>query len=149
MGLLADCHRRIERFLTVLVRVVGTAKGGPLNEDQRLAMETALSYFREAAPKHTEDEEASLFPRLRLLERPEVKTALAKVDMLQRQHLEMEKGHAEVDRLGWKWLGSGTLPAADAQRLSEVLSTLEQLHRDHIEVEERDMMAKQRRLNRI
>jgi hypothetical protein len=37
----------------------------PLTEETRAALETALRYFREAAPKHTADEEESRFPRLR------------------------------------------------------------------------------------
>jgi hypothetical protein len=41
-----------------------------LNEEQRGAFEAALRYFREAAPKHTADEEESLFPRLRRIGAP-------------------------------------------------------------------------------
>src|SRR6202051_4820731 len=65
IGMLGDCHRRIEMFLNMLVRVAEQAHGEALNEEQRGALETALRYFREAAPKHTADEEERLFPRLR------------------------------------------------------------------------------------
>ena len=65
IGLLGDCHRRIERFLSILVRVAAEVHGNPLSDEQRTAFQTALKYFREAAPKHTADEEESLFPRLR------------------------------------------------------------------------------------
>jgi Hemerythrin HHE cation binding domain len=59
-GLLSDCHRRIEMFLRSLQTV---ASGGPkLDEERRRALDLALRYFREAAPKHTADEEESLFP---------------------------------------------------------------------------------------
>ena len=61
IGLLGDCHRRIEQFLSILVAVADQARGGRLNHDQRIALETGLRYFREAAPKHTADEEESLF----------------------------------------------------------------------------------------
>ena len=54
---MSDCHRRIERFLTVLVRV---AERGSLEGEARGAFEAALRYFRDAAPKHTADEEESL-----------------------------------------------------------------------------------------
>ncbi len=139
MGLLADCHRRIESFLSVLIRVASEAKGGILRAEQRSALETALRYFREAAPKHTHDEEESLFPRLRSLDRPEVNVSLAKVDTLEREHVEMERLHAEVDRIGQAWLAAGTLPSTDAQRLSELLSILDRSYRGHIEIEERDI----------
>ena len=63
-GLMSDCHRRIEMFLTAL-RAVGDCDGRQLAEDERRALDAALRYFCEAAPKHNADEEESLFPRLR------------------------------------------------------------------------------------
>ena len=64
IGLLGDCHRRIEHFLSMLVTVANQAHGTRMTCDQQLALETALRYFREAAPRHTADEEESLFPYL-------------------------------------------------------------------------------------
>src|SRR5215467_5331210 len=86
IGMLGDCHRRIERFLEVLVRVAEDARGAALNAEQRAAFETALTYFRNSAPKHTADEEESLFPRLRRLADPRVKAVLARVDALEEEH---------------------------------------------------------------
>jgi hemerythrin superfamily protein len=63
-GLLSDCHRRIEMFLGSLQRV-SEFVDRPLTSQARAALESALPYFQEAAPKHTADEEESLFPRLR------------------------------------------------------------------------------------
>jgi hypothetical protein len=42
--MLGDCHRRIERFLEVLVRIAEQAHGEALNEEQRGALDTALHY---------------------------------------------------------------------------------------------------------
>jgi Hemerythrin HHE cation binding domain len=67
IDLLIDCHRRIERFLTVLVKVAEQAKGGLMTKEQSRECEQALDYFRNAAPRHTADEEESLFPRLRVV----------------------------------------------------------------------------------
>jgi hypothetical protein len=78
--LLGDCHRRVERFLAVLVHVAEQAHGEPFTGERRTAWDTALRYFREAAPKHTTDEEESLFPRLRAMDRADVKALLARVD---------------------------------------------------------------------
>lgn len=136
IGLLTDCHRRIERFLSVLAQVSAQARGGLLTGEQRTALETALRYFREAAPKHTADEEQTLFPRLRSLDRPEAKAVLASVDALEEQHTQAEQSHAEVDRLGSAWLEAGSLPPADAARLSALLAGLADLYRGHISVEE-------------
>ena len=83
LGLLSDCHRRIERFLDVLIEITRQARGGVLTEDQRNAMEAALRYFREAAPKHTSDEEQSLFPRMLACADERVIKALSSLEQLQ------------------------------------------------------------------
>ena len=70
LGLLSDCHRRIEYFLEVLIAVDAETAGGPLIPSRRTALEGALRYFAVGAPKHTRDEEESLFPRLRAQLRP-------------------------------------------------------------------------------
>lgn len=59
-GLLSDCHRRIEMFLGSLQQVAELIDS-PLNSGTRSSLESALKYFHEAAPKHTQDEEESLF----------------------------------------------------------------------------------------
>ena len=145
IGLLTDCHRRIERFLSVLVQVGAQAKGGPLTVEQRTSLDTSLRYFREAAPKHTADEEQSLFPRLRALDLPELKAVLEKVDLLEKDHTEADKSHAEVDRLGQAWLASGSLTPADAERFSLLAGRLADLYRDHIALEEREVFCGGRR----
>ena len=139
IGLLTDCHRRIERFLSVLVQVAGQAQGGALSEEQRAAMDTALRYFREAAPKHTADEETTLFPRLRVCGHPDLQVAFARMDSLEQDHVRANLAHAEVDRLGQMWLSSGSLPRGEAERLSGILAELNELYRDHIAVEEREL----------
>ena len=138
IGLLTDCHRRVERFLAVLVQV-GAAQGAPLNDEQRTALVTALRYFRESAPKHTADEEETLFPRLRSLDRPEVNAVLAKVAALENDHARADKAHAEMERLGQAWLASGSLPPDDAARFSLLASELTDLYRGHIAIEEREV----------
>src|SRR5881227_3778363 len=137
VGLLTDCHRRIERFLSVLARLGEDARGAALGQEQRAALETALRYFREAAPKHTADEEESLFPRLRAASgSPGLQAALGRVEALEKDHERADLLHAEVDRLGSAWLIEGSLPPADASRFSHLLAELVELYRAHIAVEE-------------
>lgn len=136
IGLLTDCHRRIERFLSVLAQIAAQARGGALNEEQRRALDTALRYFREAAPKHTADEEETLFPRMRRMENDKVRAVLARVDALEADHERADRAHAEVDGLGTTWLQAGSLPEADAARLSELMQDLQKLYRAHIAIEE-------------
>lgn len=139
IGMLGDCHRRIERFLNVLVTVAAREKGGPLTEQQRTALETSLRYFREAAPKHTADEEESLFPRLRRLDPAGSQAILTRIDSLEQDHECAQKAHDEVDRLGQLWLTNGRLSPEEALRLSTVLDQLARLYRNHIAIEDSEV----------
>ena len=106
-GLLSDCHRRIEMFLRSLQAVAG---GGPrLDDERRRALDLALRYFGESAPKHTADEEESLFPRLWSVGDEELKTALEKVKALERDHREADALHRQVDELGNALAGGGRI----------------------------------------
>jgi hemerythrin-like domain-containing protein len=136
IGMLGDCHRRILNFLNVLVTLANQHKGGPLSEEQRGLLANSLRYFRDAAPKHTADEEDSLFPRLRELDVPGLEIVLARIDALQQDHESADLQHAEVDRLGQRWLLDGRLSSEDAARLTEILGRLEALYRDHIRKED-------------
>ena len=139
LGLLGDCHRRIECFLGVLITVVEQAQGGALNEEQRRALEVALRYFREAAPRHTQDEEESLFPRMRACPDVRVRAALDKLAGLEADHARAQAGHEEVDRLGREWLQAGALDPAAADRLRTVLSELRSLYAAHIHLEDTEL----------
>ena len=139
IGMLGDCHRRIIHFLQVLVTLSSEANGGALSAEQRSALGTSLLYFREAAPKHTADEEESLFPRLRRLRTPEIAAVLAKVDSLEEEHSCADRHHAEVDRLGQLWLQQGHLSTGDAARFSALVNQLSDLYRRHIGMEDREV----------
>ena len=73
------------------------------------------------------------------MECPAVKAILAMVDALQIQHAEAEQSHAEIDRLGRAWLAAGSLPPADATRMSALIAGLMDLYRGHIAIEEREV----------
>ena len=139
IGMLRDCHRRIERFLNALLTVATGAKGGPLTNEQQAALSTGLRYFREAAPKHTADEEESLFPRRPRLDRPDLQPLLAKIDSLQKDHECAERSHREVDHLGQLWLANGRLSPQDAEHLATVLTQLTELYRRHIATEDTEV----------
>jgi len=136
IGLLGDCHRRIENFLSVLVKVAAEAQGRQMSDNQSAAWKTALRYFREAAPKHTADEEESLFPRLRCVALPEARALLARMDALQEDHIRAGQAHNEVDRLGLLWIEKGNLSPEQSACLSAVLGQLSELYRNHIAIED-------------
>lgn len=139
IGMLGDCHRRIKRFLNVLVTLATREEGGPLTEEHRAALETSLRYFREAAPKHTADEEESLFPRLRRIDVTKTQAILARIDSLEQDHECAGRAHDEVDELGQRWLANGRLLPEDVSRLSTVLDQLAKLYRNHIAIEDTEV----------
>lgn len=135
LGLLTDCHRRIEYFLGVLVRLTQTAKP-PLTPDQWKEMQGALNYFAFAAPNHTADEEQSLFPRLRSAKDPRATQALECIKELEHDHELAAAHHEAVDRFCRRWLDHGFLSDADIRNLQDRLAELQSLYRDHIAVED-------------
>jgi hemerythrin-like domain-containing protein len=139
IGMLGDCHRRIERFLNVLVVIAAQEKGGRLTEQHRTALATSLRYFREAAPKHIADEEESLFPRLRRLRHAGSHAILTRIEALEQDHECAGKVHDEVDRLGQLWLARGRLSPKEAAQLSTLLDQLAKLYRNHIAIEDTEV----------
>jgi hemerythrin-like domain-containing protein len=139
LGLLSDCHRRIERFLAILATVANEAAGGELTPSYRTALEGAIKYFAVAAPKHTADEEISLFPRMRQSEDPAVAQALAALDTLEHDHDEAEAHHAAVDELVRRWLANDRLSSADTDQLRDRLARLQALYERHIALEDRQI----------
>jgi hemerythrin-like domain-containing protein len=146
LGLLSDCHRRIEFFLEVLGRITDHAKGGPLPASQRAQLEGALAYFAAAAPRHTADEEESLFPRLRASPDPAARETLDALDHLARDHALADERHRAVDRLGRLWLSAGRLTASEVHALREHLAALQTIYRPHIELEDRELFPAATRL---
>jgi hemerythrin-like domain-containing protein len=139
LGLLSDCHRRIEHFLGLLITVTAGARGGALSGEQRDALVTAGRYFRDAAPLHKEDEERSLFPRMRGSRDKQVHAALATIEELEEDHAVLDRGHVEVDALIERWMDEGSLPKSEVQRLVTVLDELRTIYERHIAIEDHDV----------
>lgn len=134
-GLLSDCHRRIEMFLGSLQRLA-LVLDRPLTEESRAALESALRYFREAAPKHTADEEESLFPRLRQMRHPDVIAAIEKLEPLEREHFLASSLHAEVEALGQQCLAEGSLESLGVEAYRKATDRLVRLYAHHITIED-------------
>jgi hemerythrin-like domain-containing protein len=134
-ALLSDCHRRIEMFLGSLEKVASSIER-PLTNDTRRALESALRYFREAAPKHTADEEQSVFPRLRQSGDPQVKSALGTLAALEQEHRRTDSLHAQVDMLGTRCLEVGRLSQSRARQFREAVADLGAIYTEHIRIED-------------
>lgn len=138
IGMLKDCHRRIEGFLGILCVVVDRAEGRSLTAEERDGVKVALQYFRTGGQRHTADEEESLFPRLRESDA----SSLAEIDRLEDDHREANDLHVSVERLYLVWIASGQLSSADALQLKSETDRLKQLYSGHIVVEETIVFAR-------
>jgi hemerythrin-like domain-containing protein len=137
-GMLSDCHRRIEMFMRSLEGVAKVIDGPP-TQDVRQALETALRYFHEAAPKHTADEEESLFPRLRQLQSPEIQGAFSKLEELEGEHRWAEPLHARVESLGVEYLTRGQLSPVQVEAFRSAVAELSAMYKRHIAVEDESL----------
>ncbi len=134
-GLLSDCHRRIEMFVRTL-QEVGKAIDQSPTPEIRQSLEAALQYFAHAAPKHTADEEASLFPRVRQVDSPEVRGAFSQLDELEEDHRKAEALHAEIERLGAKYLVQGSLNHTELLGYRSAVADLLGIYARHIKIED-------------
>ena len=138
IGMLKDCHRRIESFLGILCVVASRAQGRVLISEERDAVKAALQYFRTGGQRHTADEEESLFPRLRKSDAG----SLAEIDRLESDHREANDLHRSVERLYSTWIAAGELTPTDALQLQSETERLKQLYSSHIHVEETIVFAR-------
>lgn len=139
IGMLSDCHKRIKFFLADLLQLAESAAREPLDAAQRSALERALRYFRESGPRHTADEEESLFPRLRAKRDVRMEDALAKIEELEADHERANEAHEAVDVIGSRWLADGVLDAQDVARLQSLLRGLRMLYEHHLDVEDKEV----------
>ncbi len=138
IGMLKDCHRRIESFLNILCVVVDRAQGRRLTDEERDAVKAALQYFRTGGQRHTADEEESLFPRLR---RSDAKS-FEEIDGLESDHHVANDLHGSVEGLYSTWIESGGLGLVETRQLHSETARLRQLYSDHIQVEETIVFAR-------
>lgn len=141
IGMLEDCHKRILFFLKNLIKVAAEAELGPLDPGHRVTLEKALKYFRESAPRHTADEEESLFPRLREMEDPRIVELFARIDNLETEHRWADQRHLEVDAICRTWLENGVCPASDREQLKTILGDLLGFYERHIRIEESEVFT--------
>jgi hemerythrin-like domain-containing protein len=133
IGMLKDCHRRIERFLHILWVVANRAAGRALTDEEAAAVQSALHYFRQGGQRHTADEEESLFPRLRA---ESAAGNFEELGGLESDHRQANSLHAAVETLYLAWISNGLLSPEDEERLLYATEQLKHLYKGHIQVEE-------------
>ena len=135
---LMACHRRIEQRLDTLFNAaerIESDRDGALT-----AIQNSLRFMDTSGERHTEDEEASLFPRLRQKLSSE---EIAFLDSLEEQHVKAASIYSEL-KLALVALAAE--PTADSvRRYRECAERLRSLYRDHIRAEDEILTAMAKR----
>jgi pyridoxamine 5'-phosphate oxidase len=137
LGLLVHCHERIEAQLRALERAAEILRAGDRRSLPQVfaAIDTACAHFATPGVKHTEDEDVSLFPRLRERGGAAGQDALAAMAELELQHRTAEQLHAEFDKLVGCLPRDGSADTKELDRFNELVTELTTLYRPHILLE--------------
>ena len=137
LGLLVHCHERIEAQLSTLERAAEVLCAGDTRSlpEAFAAVDMACAHFANPGVKHTEDEDVSLFPRLRERGGTAGEDALAAMAQLESQHRAAEQLHAEFDKLVGSIPRDGSADGKELDRFNELVSELTTLYRPHILLE--------------
>lgn len=133
IGMLTDCHRRIEHFLNILCVVSERAAGRALTGEESAAVQASLQYFRVGGERHNADEEESVFPRLRASAGPD---ALDQIQSLESDHKAASTLHDTVEQLYQSWIAADTLTDVNQAALHSSTQQLKRLYTEHIRLEE-------------
>ncbi len=133
---LLACHRRIEQRLDTLIRV-----GDHLRTNRAAALKAirnSLDFLDTSGELHTEDEEESLFPRLR----EKLSAAeLTFVESLETDHTKAAIIYAELKSIALT-LGAAAEPSAECiEKYLDLANRLRTLYGNHIHAEDEVFMA--------
>lgn len=127
------CHQRVQRFAALLSRLADHLSSQGADEDAQVTAVSIRRYFNEAAPRHHEDEEVDLFPRLR--ERLHGERDRTVLDVLE----QVEADHLEMAGL-WKRLDEVLAQISRGKRAileQALIDRFATMYRHHIDAEER------------
>lgn len=137
LGLLVHCHVKIELQLESLERAVRMLANddGEATPFAMAIIAAARAHFSGPAVRHTADEEASLFPRLRRFASDSENGLLAALKELESQHRDLGVVHARFDELidiAWREPRPGQL---DVDELELTVGEMLGIYRPHIQME--------------
>ncbi|WP_153111184.1 hemerythrin domain-containing protein [Propionivibrio limicola] len=144
LEMLEACHDRIEAQLATLERLLAHLPDHGADEQARQAAQAILRYFGSAGPNHHEDEERNLFPTIIARARADDAEAVRSLvrDLLA-DHGRMASALDAVQRQLVP-IAEGRSAALDTESVRQLTS----LYRQHIEKENRELLAVSRRLLR-
>jgi hemerythrin-like domain-containing protein len=123
-------HRRLEERLEDLAWTAREAKGAAADVD---AIRDVAAFFARAVRRHEDDEEGSLFPRLR--GNAEAQALIERLTAEHREHLAL---HARLDTIIASLDRTPDDPAAIAD-LAQVAEALAIAYRSHVDAEEQTL----------
>lgn len=137
LGLLVHCHERIEGQLETLERAAEVLRSGDIRSLPRAfgAIDAACKHFAVAGVKHTEDEELSLFPRLRERGGSAGEEALAAMKELESQHRTAEELHSQFDKFVLTLPRAALADGRELDCFSQMVAELLTFYRPHILLE--------------
>ena len=137
LALLVHCHERIEGQLETLARSAEILCAGEMDPVKAFgAIDAACKHFAIAGVKHTEDEEVSLFPRLREHGGAGGEEAIAAMAELESQHRTAEEMHKQFDDFVLTLPRDGSADRRELDCLSEMVADLVAFYRPHIFMED-------------
>ncbi len=130
---LVACHRRLEQRLATFVKAGAELEAKPQQAMEAIA--SAIRFMDTNGAWHTEDEEESVFPRLKPYLTAQETTF---VERLQAEHLEAEELYVALKST------VPELPGAKAAYLA-LAAQMQAIYRGHIQAEEEILLALARR----
>lgn len=134
---LMACHRRIEQRLAAMERAAAALETS--RQEALAALEAALAFLDTSGALHTEDEEESMFPRLRARMEPGERTFLAG---LEHDHARAGMIHRRLREL----VSKAKEGPDDDSALRAAVEEIAFLYRRHIEAEDATLTAYSRAL---
>jgi len=135
------CHERVRRFASMLGRLRVHMVSAGADEEARASAVSIRRYFNEAAPRHHEDEEADMFPRLSERCTATDAAVLATIERVQAEHVDMTAVWNELDAV------LARISAGDAAPLAgELVDRFASIYDAHIAAEEKVLLPAMRRL---
>lgn len=136
------CHERVKRFVLLIGRLAEHLQRLGADEDAQVTAASIRRYFNEAAPRHHEDEEVDMFPRLReKLAADEHEAIVRIIDQVEADHLEM----AGV----WKRIDATLAEIQHGRRITldaALTDRFATLYHHHIDAEERVLLPAMKRV---
>jgi len=130
------CHERILRMIALIVRLCEHLAAGGSIEAAGVTATSILRYFDEAAPRHHEDEELTLFPRLLAhLQGADRQKIERTIDDLRYDHGRLERSWTAL-RPALVAITSGTTVSLDTEATVGFVTD----YREHVE-RENDVLA--------